>query len=55
MNYGMNKMIDQGYDELRICFMEGNIVAEKLYYSLGFKPLQTTHVYRKFINKGSVR
>lgn len=49
LQFGMNEMISQGYDEIRICYMEGNTYAEKLYYSLGFKPLQNTHVYRKLI------
>ena len=49
LQFGINKMITQGYDEIRICYMEGNTSAEKIYSNLGFKPLQNTHVYRKFI------
>lgn len=49
LQFGINKLISQGYDTIRICYMEGNTPAEKLYTSLGFKPLQNTHVYRKFL------
>lgn len=50
LQFGMNKMLSQGYKEIRICYMENNTPAEDLYYSLGFKPLQNTHVYRRFFN-----
>jgi ribosomal protein S18 acetylase RimI-like enzyme len=50
LQFAMNKLFDQGFEEIRICYMEGNDSAEKLYESLGFRPLQMTHVYRKFIN-----
>lgn len=49
MQFAMNKMLDAGYEKIHICYMEGNDSAEKLYYSLGFKPLQRTHVYRKIL------
>ncbi len=49
LQFGINKMLNHGYDEIRICYMEGNSNAEKLYYSLGFKFLQNTHVYRKVL------
>ncbi|WP_430791486.1 GNAT family N-acetyltransferase [Virgibacillus flavescens] len=49
LQFAINKMLDNGYEEIRICYMEGNDSAEKLYYSLGFKPLQLTHVYRKIL------
>jgi ribosomal protein S18 acetylase RimI-like enzyme len=49
LQFGVNKMLKQGYDKIRICYMEGNAYAENLYYSLGFKFLQNTHVYRKFL------
>lgn len=49
LQFGINKLINQGYGEIRICYMEGNTIAEKLYTNLGFKPLYNTHVYRKFI------
>ena len=48
LQFGVNKLLNQGYDVVHICYMEGNTSAEKLYSSLGFKHLQTTHVYRKF-------
>ncbi|WLD92539.1 GNAT family N-acetyltransferase [Alkalihalobacillus sp. AL-G] len=49
LQYGMNKILSRGNDVIRICYMEGNESAENLYYSLGFKPLQNTHVYRRFV------
>ncbi|WP_335871841.1 GNAT family N-acetyltransferase [Bacillus sp. 2205SS5-2] len=49
LHFGMNKMLDRGCEEIRICFVEGNKGAEKLYTSLGFKPLHNTQVYRKFL------
>jgi ribosomal protein S18 acetylase RimI-like enzyme len=49
MQFAMNHLLNNGYDEIRICYMEGNTKAEKLYHSLGFKPLMKTHVYRKFL------
>lgn len=49
LQFGMNRMLSKGYDEIRICYMEGNSNAENLYYSLRFKFLQNTHVYRKFL------
>lgn len=49
LQFAMNNMLDQGYDEIRICYMEGNASAEKLYFSLGFEALQHTHVYRKIL------
>jgi len=47
--FGVNKVVKQGYNEIQICYMENNKKAEKLYLSLGFEPHQNTHVYRKFI------
>ncbi|MFZ3580312.1 GNAT family N-acetyltransferase [Virgibacillus sp. DJP39] len=49
LQFGMNKLLRQGHKEIRICYMENNTVAENLYYLLGFKFLQNTHVYRKFL------
>lgn len=49
LQFSMNKMLEDGYNEIRICFVEGNKNAEKLYTSLGFKPLHNTQVYRKFL------
>ncbi|WP_420541685.1 GNAT family N-acetyltransferase [Guptibacillus spartinae] len=49
LQFGINKMLDDGYKDIRICFVEGNDNAEKLYTSLGFKPLHYTRVYRKFL------
>ncbi|MCA0987157.1 GNAT family N-acetyltransferase [Guptibacillus algicola] len=49
LQFGMNQLLDRGYEKVSICYMEGNRYAEKLYDSLGFKPVQTTHVYRKFL------
>ncbi|MCA1062761.1 GNAT family N-acetyltransferase [Rossellomorea aquimaris] len=49
LQFGMNKMLEEGYKEIRICFVEGNKNAEKLYTSLGFKPIHNTQVYRKFL------
>jgi ribosomal protein S18 acetylase RimI-like enzyme len=49
LQFGMNKLLEQGYEVIRICYMENNTVAENLYYSLGFKFLQNTHVYRKYL------
>jgi len=48
LRFGVNELLKQGYNEVRICYMEGNTSAEKIYFSLGFKHLHTTHVYRKF-------
>ncbi|WP_226673441.1 GNAT family N-acetyltransferase [Rossellomorea aquimaris] len=49
LQFGMNKMLEEGYNDIRICFVEGNENAEKLYTSLGFKPYHNTQVYRKFL------
>ncbi|PGY02409.1 GNAT family N-acetyltransferase [Bacillus cereus] len=49
LQFGMNEMLETGYKEIRICFLEGNESAERLYNSLGFKPLHNTQVYRKFL------
>ena len=49
LQFGMNKMLEEGYNDIRICFVEGNKNAEKLYTSLGFKPHHNTQVYRKFL------
>lgn len=49
LTFGMNKLLNQGYEEIQICYMENNTVAENLYYSVGFQFLQNTHVYRKWI------
>ncbi|CAI8708809.1 MULTISPECIES: GNAT family N-acetyltransferase [Bacillus] len=49
LQFGMNEMLEEGYEEIRICFLEGNESAERLYTSLGFKPLHNTQVYRKFL------
>ncbi|MYL44295.1 GNAT family N-acetyltransferase [Virgibacillus halodenitrificans] len=50
LQFSINKILSQGCEELRICYMEGNNHAENLYYSLGFKFLQNTHVYRRFFS-----
>lgn len=50
LQFGMNELLNRGFHEIRICYMEGNTAAEKLYLALGFKPLKNTHVYRKLIN-----
>ncbi|KMM38487.1 GNAT family N-acetyltransferase [Guptibacillus hwajinpoensis] len=49
LQFGINKMLNEGYKDIRICFVEGNDNAKKLYISLGFKPLHYTQVYRKFL------
>jgi ribosomal protein S18 acetylase RimI-like enzyme len=49
LEFGMNKLFEEGYKDIRICFIEGNKSAENLYTSLGFKPLHHTQVYRKFL------
>ena len=49
LQFAMNAMIERGNEYIRICYMENNQGAEELHYSLGFMPLQNTHVYRKFI------
>lgn len=49
LQFGMNQLLKKGHKEIRICFMENNTIAENLYYSLGYKFLQNTHVYRKFL------
>lgn len=48
LQFGVNELLNKGYDEVYICYMEGNTSAEKLYFSLGFEHLHTTHVFRKF-------
>ncbi|MFB4166853.1 GNAT family N-acetyltransferase [Virgibacillus sp. JSM 102003] len=53
LQFGMNKMLGEGCEEIYICFVEGNEGAERLYTSLGFKPLHNTQVYRKFLKGGS--
>ncbi|WP_410984690.1 GNAT family N-acetyltransferase [Bacillus cereus] len=49
LQFGMNEMLEEGYEEIRICFLEGNESAERLYTSSGFKSLHNTQVYRKFL------
>ncbi|WP_226658955.1 GNAT family N-acetyltransferase [Pseudalkalibacillus hwajinpoensis] len=49
MQFGINKMIEEGYNDIRLCYVEGNENAEKLYTSLGFQPLHNTQVFRKFL------
>ncbi|MEI5905871.1 GNAT family N-acetyltransferase [Bacillus spongiae] len=49
LHFGMNKLLEEGFEEIRLCFVEGNEYAEKLYTSSGFKPLHNTQVYRKFL------
>ncbi|RIW30410.1 GNAT family N-acetyltransferase [Bacillus salacetis] len=49
LQFAMNKMLEEGYEEIRICYVEGNEGAEKLYTSMGFQPLHNTQVYRKFL------
>ncbi|EJQ41872.1 hypothetical protein IEE_04362 [Bacillus cereus BAG5X1-1] len=48
LQFGMNKLLEDGYEDIRICYIEGNESAERLYNSVGFKPLHNTQVYRKF-------
>jgi len=48
LQFGVNELLNQGYDDIHICYMEGNTSAENLYTSIGFKHLHTTHVFRKF-------
>lgn len=31
LQFGMNEMLEEGYEEIRICFLEGNESAERLY------------------------
>ncbi|MCA1054063.1 GNAT family N-acetyltransferase [Rossellomorea aquimaris] len=49
LQFALNKLLKEGCKEIRICYVEGNEDAEKLYTSVGFKPLHHTHVYRKFL------
>ncbi len=49
LQFSINKMLEEGFKEIRICYIEGNDHAEKLYTSIGFKPLHNTQVYRKFL------
>lgn len=49
MQFGINELIKRGYHVIRICYMENNQSAERLYNSLGFQFVQLTHVYRKFL------
>lgn len=48
LQFGMNKLLEGGYEDIRLCYIEGNESAERLYNSVGFKPLHNTQVYRKF-------
>ncbi|QWG43638.1 GNAT family N-acetyltransferase [Bacillus mycoides] len=48
LQFGMNKLLEDGYEDIRLCYIEGNESAERLYNSVGFKPLRNTQVYRKF-------
>ncbi|MGE6597560.1 GNAT family N-acetyltransferase [Bacillus proteolyticus] len=48
LQFGMNKLLEDGYEDIRLCYIEGNESAEKLYNSVGFKPLHNTQVFRKF-------
>ncbi|WP_409254108.1 GNAT family N-acetyltransferase [Bacillus sp. SCS-153A] len=50
LQFAVNSMLEQGYEEIRISYMDNNTAAENLYYSTGFKFLQHTEVYRKYIN-----
>ncbi|MGD7048999.1 GNAT family N-acetyltransferase [Rossellomorea marisflavi] len=49
LHFAINRMLDEGWSEIRICYVEGNEHAESLYRSVGFKPLNYTMVYRKFL------
>ncbi|MED1412318.1 MULTISPECIES: GNAT family N-acetyltransferase [Bacillus] len=48
LQFGMNKLLEGGYEDIRLCYIEGNESAERLYNSVGFKPLHHTQVFRKF-------
>lgn len=48
LQFGVNELMNKGYEEVHICYMKGNTSAEKLYSSVGFEHLYTTQVYRKF-------
>ncbi|WP_329767251.1 GNAT family N-acetyltransferase [Bacillus nitratireducens] len=48
LQFGMNKLLEGGYEDIRLCYIEGNESAERLYKSVGFKPFHNTQVYRKF-------
>ncbi|MGG5740008.1 MULTISPECIES: GNAT family N-acetyltransferase [Bacillus cereus group] len=48
LQFGMNKLLEVGYEDIRLCYIEGNESAERLYKSVGFKPLHNTQVYQKF-------
>ncbi|EJR58036.1 hypothetical protein IIM_00111 [Bacillus cereus VD107] len=48
LQFGMNKLLEGGYEDIRLCYIEGNGSAERLYNSVGFKPLHHTQVFRKF-------
>jgi ribosomal protein S18 acetylase RimI-like enzyme len=46
LQFGMNKLMEQGTKEIRVVYMDGNANAQNLYQSFGFKHVQTTRVYR---------
>ncbi|MBE7104809.1 GNAT family N-acetyltransferase [Bacillus cereus] len=48
LQFVINKLLEDGYEDIRLCYIEGNESAERLYNSVGFKPLRNTQVYRKF-------
>lgn len=49
LQFGVNKLLEEGYEDIRLCYIEGNESAKRLYNSIGFKPLYHTQVYRKFL------
>ncbi|MBA2173704.1 GNAT family N-acetyltransferase [Halobacillus locisalis] len=53
LQFGMNRLHKKGVRRVSICYMEGNMAAEQLYESVGFKLVKETHVYRKYIRKES--
>ena len=49
--FGINKVLDSGEENVYLCFIKGNDRAQSLYTSLGFELVQDTHVYRKLLDK----
>ncbi|MGF2616009.1 GNAT family N-acetyltransferase [Rossellomorea vietnamensis] len=49
LHFAMNRLLNSGYEEIRICYMENNKAAERLYYSAGFIMAENMNVYRKYI------
>ena len=47
VKYATNRVLDAGYEVPRLFIMDTNIGARRLYESLGYQLVSTTHVYRK--------